>query len=232
MNPGAPITGPRARAAFLSGRYVLFHAGEECGEERWRIEASEEGIVVTGEQETLPPHPFPNRHEYRAALSPEWRIRGLEVLWTVGPRVLRSTHAVEAGLWRVRIEYGGQVREQQGDFPGAAEVEYATHLFNTFILARRDFAVGGEHEFPVLRIGPPLMAVTPDRMLYRCVEKSRFSTPFGAVAAGRYIVSLPPRTEDEGYTFWADEDGIVLESYEGLDLSRPWMRLVELQRGG
>jgi hypothetical protein len=69
-------------------------------------------------------------------------------------------------------------------------------------------------------------------MLYRCVEKSRFSTPFGAVAAGRYIVSLPPRTEDEGYTFWADEDGIVLESYEGLDLSRPWMRLVELQRGG
>ena len=27
-----------------------------------------------------------------------------------------------------------------------------------------------------------------------------------------------------------DEDGFVLESFEGLDLSRPWMRLVELRR--
>ena len=221
-----------ARVTVLSGRYVLFHDGEICGEERWRIEATDDRLVVTGEQETIPPHPFPNRHEYRATLSPDWRIEGLEVLWTVGPRMLRSTHATEGGMWRVRIEYGGEVREQQGDFPGVAEVDYATHLFNTFILARRDFAVGGEHEFPVLRIGPPLMAVTPDRMLYRCVEKDQFSTPFGVVAAGRYIVSLPPRGEDEGYTFWADEDGIVLESYEGLDRSRPWMRLVDLVRGG
>lgn len=213
----------------LAGRYVLFHGGMECGEERWRIDDAGHGLVVTGEQELVPPHPVPNRHEYRATLSREWRIRGLEVVWTVGPRILRATHATDAGQWRVRIEYGGGVREQHGDFPAIAEVDYATHLFNTFILARRDFAIGGEHEFPVLRIGPPLMAVTPARMLYRCVERGRFVTPMGMVQASRYVVSLPPRGEDEGYTFWAGDNGIVLESYEGLDLARPWMRLVELE---
>src|SRR4029453_1460974 len=112
-----------------------------------------------------------------------------------------------------------------------AEVEIATMLSNVFLLTRRDFQVGGEHEFPVLRIGPPLMAVTPERMLVRCVEKGTFDTPRGPVRASRYVVSLPPRTEEEGYTFWADEDGFVLESYEGLDRSRPWMRLVELTKG-
>jgi hypothetical protein len=90
--------------------------------------------------------------------------------------------------------------------------------------------VGGEHEFPVLRVGPPLMAVTPDRMLYRCVEKGRFAAPSGEVPASRYVVSQPPRGEDDGYAFWADETGIVLESYDGLDPSRLWMRLVELRR--
>jgi hypothetical protein len=224
--PESRILDPRTE--LLSGRYVLFHAGVECGEERWRIEQTEDGLVVTGEQEMGPPHPLPNRHQYRATLTREWRITGLEVLWTVGPRMLRALHAHDGTLWRVRIEYGGGVREQQGDFPASAEVEYPTHLFNTFILARRDFAVGGEHEFPVLRIGPPLMAVTPDRMLYRCLERGRFSTPMGVVQASRYVVSLPPRGEDEGYTFWAGDNGIVLESYEGLDLSSPWMRLVEL----
>jgi hypothetical protein len=83
----------------------------------------------------------------------------------------------------------------------------------------------------VLRIGPPWMAVTPDRMRIRCVERGTREQPWGAVAARRYVLSLPPRPEEEGYTFWADEDGMVLESYEGLDLSRPWMRLMELTRG-
>lgn len=221
----------RAGAVALAGRYAIFHAGEECGTERWRVEATADGLVATGEQEMMPPHPFPNRHEYRATLTREWRITGLEVVWTVGPRVLRATHAADGAMWRVRIEYGGQVREQEGDFPDYCEVEYATHLFNTFVLARRDFQVGGEHEFPVLRVGPPYMAVTPERMLYRCVEKDMFAAPSGAVPAGRYLVSLPPRGEDEGYTFWADENGIVLESYEGLGQMRPWMRLVEYQRG-
>jgi len=220
-----------AGATVLAGRYALFHAGEECGTERWRIEIVDDHLAATGEQEMVPPHPFPNRHEYRATLTHGWRITGLEVVWTVGPRVLRATHAADGTMWRVRIEYGGQVREQEGDFPDYCEVEYATHLFNTFVLARRDFQVGGEHEFPVLRVGPPYMAVTPDRMLYRCVEKGMFAGPSGMVPAGRYVVSLPPRGEDEGYMFWADENGIVLESYERPGQMQPWMRLVEYQRG-
>ena len=52
-----------------------------------------------------------------------------------------------------------------------------------------------------------------------------------ARSGAEFTVSLPPRDEEEGYTFWADEDGFVLESYEGLDQSRPWMRLIELRRG-
>ena len=227
------VTGPRERegAAALWGRYVLFHDGVECGEERWRIETVVGGLVATGTQEMTPPHPFPNRHDYRATLTRDWRITGLEVVWTVGPRVLRARHGADGAMWRVRIEYGGQVREQEGDFPPGCEVEYATHLFSTFILARRDFQVGGEHEFPVLRIGPPYMAVTPDRMLYRCEETGSFPGPAGPVSARRYLVSLPSRGAADGYSFWADEDGVVLESYEGLDRSRPWMRLVELRRG-
>lgn len=230
MSLPAPDTAGTGLVA-LTGRYALLHDGMECGSDRWRIEARGDGLLVSGEQEMVPPHPFPNRHEYRATLTRDWRITGLEVLWTVGPRHLRAIHAADGPMWRVRIEYGGQVREQEGDFPAWCEVDYATHLFNTLILARRDFPVGGEHEFPVLRVGPPLMAVTPDRMLYRCVEKGRFASPSGPVAASRYVVSLPAHGDEEAYTFWADDAGIVLESYDGLDRSRPWMRLVECARG-
>lgn len=214
----------------LAGRYALFHAGVECGMERWRIEAEADTLVLSGEQEVVAPHPFPNRQSYRATLTRAWRVTGLEVLWTVGPRTLRAIHAADGPRWRVRIEYGGQVREQEGDFPEGCEVDYATHLFSAPILARRDFPVGGEHEFPVLRVGPPLMAVSPDRMLYHCAEKGMFVSPLGPVPAGRYVVTLPSHGGEEGYTFWADESGIVLESYDGLHPSRPWMRLVEYRR--
>ncbi len=219
------------RGGALAGRYEIRFGGRPCGEDRWRLEETPEGMVLTGEQVLAPPHPFPNRHEYRATLDPRWRLTGLEVLWTVGERSLRAVHAASRGTWRVRIEYQGQVREQHGDYPELCEVEYATHLFTTFMLARRDFALRGEHAFPVLRIGPPLMAVSPEQMLIRCVEVGSFAGPSGPVPAKRYVVSLPPRGEEEGYTFWADADGFVLESYEGLDLGRPWMRLTELRRG-
>jgi hypothetical protein len=214
-----------------SGRYLVFHAGQECGEERWRIEMSADGLVATGEQELVAPHPFPSHQHFRASLSSEMRVRGLEVVWNVGPRTLRAEHAAVGGTWRVRIESDGHAREQSGDFPDTCEVEYGTHLFNTFILARRDFQLDGEHEFPVLRIGPPLMAVSPERMLYRCVEVGTFSGPAGPVRAKRYVVTLPPRGPEDGYAFWADDDGFVLESYEGLDPSRPWMRLIEYAQG-
>jgi hypothetical protein len=214
-----------------AGRYRIYSSGRECGEERWELHVVPDGYVVVGEQVTVPPHPVSSRHEYRATLTREWRLTGLEILWSVGERRLRATHLAQDRTWRVRIEYGGQVKEQEGDFPDFCEVEYGTHLFNAFILARRDFALGGEHEFPVLRIGPPWMAVSPERMLYRCVEVGTFETPRGPVPAKRYVVSLPPHPEAEGYTFWADEDGFVLESYEGVETSRPWMRLVEFHRG-
>jgi hypothetical protein len=221
------IAGPLA-----SGRYLIFHGGRECGEERFQLHRAAGGYVVTGEQVTVAPHPIPARHEYRAVLTADWRLTGVEIVWTVGDRVLRATHAADGAMWRVKIEHGGQLKEQEGDFPEYCEVEYGTHLFNAFILARRDFGVGGEHEFPVLRIGPPWMAVSPERMLYRCIERGTFESPLGTVQAKRYIVSLPPAPEDEGYTFWADEEGFVLESYEGHDLTQPWMRLVEFRRTG
>ena len=68
-------------------------------------------------------------------------------------------------------------------------------------------------------------------MKLRCVEVGTFEAAHGTVKAKRYVASLPPASEDEGFTFWADEDGFVLESYEGHDVSRPWMRLVDLRRG-
>ncbi len=222
---------PLATQLVAAGRYAIYHGGQECGEERWRIESAPIGLVATGEQRFVAPHPFPSVQEYRVTLTDRMRHTGLEVLWTVGDRRLRALHSAAGDTWRARIEYQDHVREQEGDYPESCEVEYATHLFNAFILARRDFQVGGEHEFPVLRIGPPYMAVTPERMLYRCLERGMFEAPWGAVAARRYVVSLPPRGEDDGYAFWADADGFVLESYEGLDPSRPWMRLVEYRRG-
>ncbi len=82
-----------AGRAALAGRYVIHHDGRECGEERWRLATVPEGAVLTGEQVIESPHPFPNRHEYRATVSAHGRVTGLEVLWTVGTRVLRATQA-------------------------------------------------------------------------------------------------------------------------------------------
>jgi hypothetical protein len=213
-----------------AGRYALFVSGQECGGERWRIDRTADGFAITGEQRLEPPHPFPSVQEYRVMLTLEWRPAGLDVIWTVGDRRLVAMHRADGAMWRVRIDYDGQSREQFGDFPNVCEVEFTTHLANAVILARRDFQVGGEHEFPVLRIGPPLMAVTPERMIYRCVERGTFPSSAGPVAAKCYVAYLPSEGEEHGYTFWADEDGFVLESYEGHDRARPWMRLVEYHK--
>src|SRR5712692_10590440 len=104
-------------AVIAAGRYVIYHAGRECGEERWRIESTAGGLIATGEQVLEAPHPFPSRQEWRATLTKRWRLSGLEILWTVGRRTLKAMHGADGALWRVRIEYGGQVREQHGDFP-------------------------------------------------------------------------------------------------------------------
>ncbi|HET7225436.1 MAG TPA: hypothetical protein VFK69_06935 [Candidatus Eisenbacteria bacterium] len=218
------------RGAAVTGRYAIFCDGRACGEERFEIHATPEGAVVTGEQVLEPPHPYPSRQEYRVTMTPDGRVTGLEIHWEVGGRLVHATHAAHGGRWHARIETGGVTREQEGDFPAAAEVEYPSHLATAFMLARYAFAEGGAHEFPVLRIGPPWMAVTPERMRLRGAEQGELLTRFGPVPARRWVVSLPPRGEDEGYSFWADEDGVVLESYEGHDVARPWMRLVEYRR--
>ncbi len=213
-----------------SGRYAVFHSGAPCGEDAWQVEHAGDVLIVTGVQELAAPFPFPNRQEYRVTLSPAWRPLALEIAWHVGARTLVARHAADGARWRVRIQADGQVREQEGDFPDACEVEFTTPLFVQFMLARRDFQVGGEHEFPVLRIGPPYMAVSPERMLLRCVERGVFDSPRGPVAAKRYAVSLPPRGEDEGYTLWADEHDVVLATFEGAEPRTPWMTLVEHRR--
>ena len=219
-----------------AGRYIAHHHGRECGAERWRIVSTAAGLVATGEHLLESPHPFPNRQEWRATLTHDWRVTGLEIHWSVGEQQLHAVHGADGARWRARFEYGGQTREQHGDYPDVCEVDYVSPLFNTFYLARRDFALEGEHEFPVLRIGPPWMAVSPERMRVRCVERGQLETVGGRVEAKRYLVCLPrPATdiggghadEDEGYTFWADRQGIVLESFEGSEPVGPWMKLVE-----
>ncbi|HTK31327.1 MAG TPA: hypothetical protein VL332_05140 [Candidatus Saccharimonadaceae bacterium] len=209
------------------GRYVVFHGGRECGEERWRLGHAGDHLIASGEHELIAPHPFPNFQGYRLRLTEDFRLLGMEVEWRVGPRVVRATHEAGGGRWRARLEYEGQTREQEGDFPDVCEVESTSPLFQRFILSRRDFALGGEHEFPVLRIGPPLMAVSPERMKLRCVERADVDAPWGRVAAKRYIVSLPPAEESEGYTFWADANDVMLESFEGPEPNATWMKLVE-----
>jgi hypothetical protein len=230
MSLATPRVDAGARVVF-AGRYAIYFAGRECGEERWSIEATPEQLIATGEQVMTAPHPFPNRQEYRVTLTHDWRVTGLEVEWRVGDRLLHATHAAIGGLWRARIAYADHVKEQEGDYPPECEVDFTTHLFTAFMLQRRNFALDGEHEFPALAIGPPYMAVTPGRMLYRCVEVGTFATPEGPRRAKRYVVSRPPEPESEGFTFWADDDGVVLESYEGHDLTLPWMRLTEYTRG-
>lgn len=212
------------------GRYRIFYGGAECGEERWRIERTTDGFVATGEQVHQAPHPMPNRHEYRIVLDEQWRVISADIHWSVGPRRVIATHRADAERWHARIEVDGHGREQQGDYPRQCEVEMPTHLTTGFVLAKRDFALAGEHEFPVLRIGPPIMAVEPARMLYRCVEVGTYATPLGPVKAKRYVLSLPPEPESAGYGFWADEHDIVLESFEGTEPGRTWMRLEEYRR--
>jgi len=116
------------RMRVLAGRYELFHLGRACGVEQWRIEPLGDGYVITGDQELVAPHPIPNRQEYRATVDRSGRLTGLEIRWNVGMRALHATHRANDDMWRVRIEYGGEVKEQEGDYPSGCEVEYGTRV--------------------------------------------------------------------------------------------------------
>ena len=217
-----------AAALLASGRYAIFHAGVEVGEERWSVEPSTDGgAVARGEQALGTPHPMPSELEWRARLSPDGRITALEMEWRVGTHTVRAEHAVAAERWHARILYGGHTREQEGDFPGLAEVAFGSHVLHTVMLRRYALAPGAEHEFPALVIGPPFFAAEPGRQRVVCTIVATRRTPLGEVSARRVEVVEP----NGSFAAWLDEHDVLLESYEDTHTEEPWMRLVEYRRG-
>jgi hypothetical protein len=214
----------------VTGRYAIHFAGRPCGEERWAIERSDEGEVATGEQVTQAPFPFPSTLEWRATLTREARLAGLELRWRVGERLVSATHGSDGATWRVRIEAQGHVREQEGDYPARAHVVLGAHMFHTFAFRSLVLEPGAEHEFPMLAIGPPWMAVDPGRLLVRCTEARTLETPMGPLAARRVEVFDPARGRAEAFAAWIDPHDIVLASHEGEGDAQPWMTLVEYHR--
>ncbi len=231
--PGALAGGPAVSGAApsrLAGRYAIHVAGRRCGDERWTLERTGGGEVATGEQVTRPPFPFPSTLEWRATLDRDRRLSGLEVLWRVGERTVAATHAADGPLWRVRIEAMGHVREQEGDYPARAHVVLGSHLFHTFAFRTLVLEPGAEHEFPMLAVGPPWMAVDPGRLVVRCTGSGTIATPMGPLPARRVEVVDPARGREEAFAAWIDTDDVVLASHEGEGDARPWMLLEEYLR--
>jgi hypothetical protein len=220
-----------AGAMLAAGRYVIYHAGVESGEERWSVEPADDGgAVARGEQVLLAPHPFASDLEWRVRLTPEGRIRSLEVDWRVGTRTLRAEHATEAGRWHARIAHGGHAREQEGDFPSVAEVAFGSHVLHTITFRRYELVPGAEHEFPALTVGPPWFAAEPGRQRLACTAAGERATPAGRAHA-RLIEVSDPAGGVPPFAAWVDEHGVVLESFEDTRSFEPWMRLVEYRRG-
>jgi hypothetical protein len=201
-------------ALLASGRYAIYHAGIEVGEERWSIEAAPEGgAIARAEQVLAAPHPLAS-----------------ELEWRVGTRTVRAEHEAFANRWHARIASGGHTREQAGDFPGQAEVAFGSHVLQTVMLRRYAMAPGAEHEFPSLVIGPPFFAVEPGRQRIVCTAAAMRQTPLGDRPARRIEFSdaLGPVP---AFAAWIDEHDVLLESYEDTVTEEPWMRLVEYRRG-
>ncbi len=230
--PGArPVPAMGAAALLATGRYAIFHAGVEAGEERWSVEpAADGGAVARGEQVLRSPHPFASDLEWRARLSPEGRVRSLEVDWRVGTHTLRAEHAAESDRWHARVAYGGHTREQDGDFPARAEVAFGSHVLHAVTFRRYELAPGAEHEFPVLTVGPPWFAVEPGRQRLVCTGSGERPTPAGRAVA-RLVEVSDPGGAVPPFAAWIDEHGVVIESYEDTRSFEPWMRLVEYRRG-
>src|SRR5262249_44508705 len=162
--------------------------------------------------------------------SREGGVGALEMAWRVGTRTVRAEHAVHAERWHARIAYGGHTREQEGDFPGFAEVVFGSHVLHTVMLHRYALEPGAEHEFPSLVIGPPFFAAEPGRQRVVCTATALRATPAGDVRARRIEVS-DPHGVVAAFAAWVDEHDVLLESYEDTRTEEPWMRLVEYRRG-
>ncbi len=222
-------TGAAALAA--TGRYAIFHAGAEAGEERWTLEAAADGgVIARGEQVLQSPHPLPSDLAWRARLSAEGRLVELEADWRVGTRSVRADHRASAERWHARIQSGGHTREQEGDFPSYAEVVFGSHVLHTVLLRRYVLEPGAEHEFPALLIGPPFFGVEPARQRLVCTARETRTTPAGSFAARRIELS-DPKGAVAPFAAWLDEHDVVLESFEDTRSHEPWMRLVEYSRG-
>jgi len=220
-----------AASLLAAGRYAIFHAGIEVGEERWSVEpAADGGAVARGEQVLVAPHPLASELDWRAKLTREGRVEGLEVEWRVGARTVRAEHVAVFERWHARIVYGEHTREQGGDFPGHAEVAFGSHVLHTVMLRRYALAPGAEHEFPSLVIGPPFFAVEPGRQQITCTATATRRTPLGETPARR--IELKDAVGPvPSFAAWIDEHDVLLESYEDVMTEEPWMRLVEYRRG-
>lgn len=226
------MSSPTGAASLVAaGRYAIFHAGDECGEERWSIEPADDGgVLARGEQVLSAPHPLPSDLEWRARLSGAGRLLELEASWRVGTRSVRAEHRAGAERWHARIQSGGHTREQEGDFPPYAEVVFGSHVLHTILLRRYVLEPGAEHEFPALVIGPPFFGVEPARQRLVCTARETRLTPAGSFAARRIELS-DPMGAVVPFAAWLDEHDVVIESYEDTHSREPWMRLVEYARG-
>lgn len=228
---GTSMTSGTAAGPRSIGRYELYFAGKICGEERFEILTAADGATIASGDQTLDaPHPLAGTQRYRATLSPQGRVLGVEIDWLVGTRALHAQHRAEGEIWNVRIDYSGHVREQEGDYPPSCQVLFGSPLFLSFALRHFVIAPGAEHEFGALQIGPPYMAVEPGKQQVRCTGAGLLDTAFGQVAARRVEV-LDPAGAEPPVTLWIDAEDRVLESRDGAHEAAPLLlRLVELAR--
>ncbi len=219
------------RVPLARGRWLVFAAGAECGDETWTLERGAGGALrARGEQTTRAPHPFPSVLAWRADTSPDGRVVALQVRWRVGEREVVAEHRAEGERWSATIDVGGHVRAQQGDYPPGCEVLLATHGVHALALRRYVLEPGAEHAFGALVVGPPWMAVEPGRHVVRCTEAGERESPLGRVRVRRVEVSDPDRGPEASWSAWLDPHDIVLESFEDPSGRLPWMRLVEYER--
>lgn len=234
MNPNASLSVAETPSA--RGRWLVFASGIECGHETWsehRVLARDgtRGVERRGEQVLHAPHPFPSALTWVARAGEDARVLALELRWSVGERVVRAEHVAEGERWRATLETGGHVRAQQGDYPPACVVALGTHGVHAWMFRRVALEPGAEHVLPALVVGPPWMAVEPGRQIVRCTRAEERDTPAGRVRA-RFVEVHDPERSEAAWSAWLDPDDEVIESFEDLAGTAPWMRRVEWERGG
>ena len=219
----------------LNGRHHLFFAAQPCGRETWRVERDSSGAErAFGRQETHAPHPMPGVIEWSAACDASQRVTALEVRWQVGAMSVHAKHAADGALdaqrWTVQLEYGGNARTQEGDYPPRSHVVFGSPVLQSWVLRRFALAPGAEHAFPALVVGPPWMMVEPGQHTIRCTAAETRETCEGPRTLKR-VEWTDPATPDAGeLTLWLDDGDVIHELWEGVGAVAPSAKLVELRR--